>query len=50
MHVTGDADRSSVEVHLHTTRVEDGNAEVEDGVQETLSNIKRLAEGAGAAS
>lgn len=48
--VTSDADRSSVEVHLHTTRVEDGNAEVQDGVRETLSNIKRLVEGAGVAS
>ncbi len=45
--VTADGDASSVEVHLHTTRVEDGNAEVEDGVQETLGNIKRLVEGAG---
>ena len=48
--VTADGDESSVEVHLHTTRVEDGNVEVQDGVRETLSNIRRLVEGTGAAS
>ena len=48
--VTAEGDASRVEVHLHTTRVEDGNVEVQDGVRETLSNIRRLVEGAGAAS
>ena len=37
-------DGSEVEVHLHTTRVEDGDAEVQDGITETLSRIKDKAE------
>jgi uncharacterized membrane protein len=35
---------SEVEVHLHTTRVEDGDAEVQDGISETLDKIKERAE------
>jgi uncharacterized membrane protein len=35
---------STVEVHLHTTRVEDGDSQVDDGIRETLANIKRQAE------
>jgi hypothetical protein len=30
---------SSVEVHLHTTRVDDGDPEVEDALRETLAAI-----------
>lgn len=44
--VTASGDGSQVEVHLHTTRVDDGDADVERGIQETLANIKRQAEGA----
>ncbi len=42
--VTASGDGSSVEVHLHTTRVEDGDSQVDDGIRETLANIKRQAE------
>lgn len=37
-------DGSEVEVHLHTTRVQPGDQQVQDGVQETLANIKTQAE------
>lgn len=37
---------SEVEVHIHTTRVPDGNSEIEDGVRETLAKIKQQVEGA----
>lgn len=40
----GSADISEVEVHLHTTRVQPGDQQVQDGVEETLSNIKTQAE------
>ncbi len=42
--VTPSGDGSQVEVHLHTTRVEDGDSQVDDGIRETLANIKRQAE------
>lgn len=41
-------DGSEVEVHLHTTRVEPGDSEVQAGVEETLANIRSQAESAGA--
>ena len=37
---------SEVEVHIHTTRVPDGNSEIQDGVRETLAKIKQQVEGA----
>lgn len=40
--VTADGGGCTVTVSLHTTRGE--GAEVEDGIQETLANIKRLVE------
>lgn len=33
-----------VEVHLHTSRVADGDVEVAQGVRETVANIKNLVE------
>jgi uncharacterized membrane protein len=44
LEVTSTATVSSVEAHLHTTRVEDGDAEVEDALRETLANIKEQVE------
>ncbi len=44
LEVRPSGDGSEVEVHLHTTRVEDGDAEVQDGIAETLSRIKDTAE------
>ncbi len=35
---------SEVQVHLHTTRVEAGDAEVQDGLRETLVKIKEQVE------
>lgn len=43
LEVRADGDGSEVEVHLHTTRVADGDREVQDGVTETLANIKQQA-------
>ena len=43
--VSGSGDTSQVEVHIHTERVEDDNPQVQDGIDETLANIKRLVEG-----
>ena len=40
----GSADGSEVEVHLHTTRVQPGDRQVQDGVEETLANIKSQTE------
>jgi hypothetical protein len=37
-------DGSEVEVHLRTTRVEEGDVEVQDGISETLQRIKDRAE------
>lgn len=42
--VTPAGDGSQVEVNLHSTRVQAGDREVQDGVTETLDNIKRQAE------
>ncbi len=42
--VTPSGDGSQVEVHLHTTRVDEGDREVQDGVTETLDNIKQQSE------
>lgn len=39
---------SEVEVRLHTTRVQPGDRQVQDGVEETLANIKQQAESAAA--
>lgn len=36
---------SEINVHLHTTRVPDGNDDVTNGIRETLANIKQQAEG-----
>jgi uncharacterized membrane protein len=36
---------SEVEVGLHTTRVPDGDDQVQDGIAETLARIKEQAEG-----
>jgi uncharacterized membrane protein len=44
LHVTESDDGSHVEMYLHTPQVDDGNADVERGIDETLSNIKRLVE------
>jgi uncharacterized membrane protein len=35
---------SEIQVHLHTTRVPDGDEDVTNGIRETLANIKRQAE------
>jgi len=42
--VTPSGDGSRVKVQLHTTRVDEGDREVQDGVTETLDNIKQQAE------
>ena len=42
--VRSSGEGSEVEVRLHTTRVEPGDPEVQDGVDETLANIKTQAE------
>lgn len=42
-------DGSRVHVRLHTSRVADGDTEVQHGIQETLANIKRLGGQDGAA-
>lgn len=48
--VTGQDERSSsVEVHLHTTRVEAGDPQVQQGVDQTLASIKHLVEAENAA-
>lgn len=44
LEVTARGDSSEVEVHLHTTRVEDDDAQVRDGIAETLARIKEQAE------
>lgn len=48
--LVGSEDSSEVELHLHTTRVADGDAEIQSGIDETLGTIKRLVEQRGAAS
>jgi len=44
LQVRESGDASEVEVGLHTTRVEDGDDQVQDGIAETLAKIKELAE------
>lgn len=44
--VNAAGDGSEVVVHLHTTRVPDGDEQVMGGVRETLASIKEQAEGA----
>jgi uncharacterized membrane protein len=41
---------ATVEVHLHTTRVEAGDHQVQNGVDETLDRIKTLVEEQGVAA
>jgi uncharacterized membrane protein len=43
--VTPSGGGSSVEVHLHTARVDDGNSEVEDELRKTLDNIGQQVRG-----
>lgn len=43
LQVRAAGDGSEVEVHVHTTRVPEGDQEVQDGVAETLANIKEQA-------
>lgn len=45
LQVRGAGESSEVEVHISTARVDDG--QVQDGIDETLANIKRLVESAG---
>jgi uncharacterized membrane protein len=42
--IRGEGDSCVVEVHLHSTRVGDGNAEIQHGIEQTLDQIKRLVE------
>ena len=44
LEVTGKDAGSQVEVHIHTSRVEDGNEEIRDGIDRTLATIKLLVE------
>ena len=44
LEVSASGDGSSVEVSVHTTRVDDGNELAQDSITETLGNIKRLVE------
>ncbi len=37
---------STLTVHLHTTRVEAGDARVQQGIDETVAHVKKLVEGA----
>src|SRR5579884_2430190 len=41
LHVTESQDGSLVELHLHTSRAPDGDADVQHDIDETLRNIKR---------
>lgn len=43
--VTPAGDTSTVEVHIHTTRVEDQDQQIVDGLRETLGSIKQQVEG-----
>ena len=38
-------DASQVEVHIHTSRVEDQDQQIVDGLRETLTSIKQQVEG-----
>ena len=44
LEVTATGDRSEVAVRMHTTRVPDGDGEVQQGLGDTLATIKRLVE------
>lgn len=44
LEVTESGDASEVAVRMHTTRVAEGDAEVQQGLEDTLANIKRLVE------
>ncbi len=44
LEVTAAGGTSEVVVHMHTTRVPDGDSEVQQGLEDTLANIKRLVE------
>ncbi len=45
--VTGDSSQSSVTVTLHTERVESGDPQVQQGLDETIGRIRELVEAAG---
>lgn len=45
--VTEAGEGSEVAFHLHTTRADAGDSDVQDGIDETLAAIKRLVEGSG---
>jgi uncharacterized membrane protein len=44
LEITDAAGDTEVELRLHTTRVADGDDQVQQGVHDTLANIKRLVE------
>ena len=44
LEVRPSGDGSEVEVHLHTTRVEDGDPEVQEGISQTLARIQSKGE------
>lgn len=44
LEVTGTGGTSEVAVRMHTTRVPDGDGEVQQGLDETVATIKRLVE------
>lgn len=44
LEVTGTGGTSEVVVAMHTTRVPDGNGEVQQGLEDTVATIKRLVE------
>jgi hypothetical protein len=45
--VTGDPSQATVTVTLHTERVESGNSQVQQGLEETIARIKELVEASG---
>ena len=49
LEVTPGGDGAQLTVRLHTTRVNDGDSEVQKGLDETLANVKRLVEQRGRA-
>jgi len=50
LEVRPSGDGSEVEVRLHTTRADDGDAEVQDGITETLAAIEERGEALPASS
>lgn len=44
LEVTGTGSTSEVVVRMHTTRVPDGDGEVQQGLEDTVATIKRLVE------